>query len=75
MQQGVSEDTVLSIKSSDHSVVCSLFGVVLIARPASLFGHAADLPDIPLSDGTGNVVEDVSLTPHITPAQRLGAVG
>ena len=32
MQQGVSEDTVLSIKSSDHSVVCSLFGVVLIAR-------------------------------------------
>ncbi|KIP02015.1 hypothetical protein PHLGIDRAFT_96431 [Phlebiopsis gigantea 11061_1 CR5-6] len=55
--------------------LCSLFGVILIARPASLFGRVAELPDVTLSDGTGNLVEDISLTPHVTQAQRLVAVG
>lgn len=60
---------------ANRGLVCSLFGVILIARPASLFGRVAELPDVTLSDGTGNLVEDISLTPHVTSAQRLGAVG
>ncbi|EKM51176.1 uncharacterized protein PHACADRAFT_213054 [Phanerochaete carnosa HHB-10118-sp] len=55
--------------------LCSLFGVILIARPAVLFGRASPISDISLSDGTGNVVEDVSPAYHVMPAQRLGAIG
>lgn len=63
-----------TVHRSDSVLVCSLFGVVLIARPASLFGRAAEA-DIPLSDGTGNVIEDILPTAHVTSAQRLVAVG
>lgn len=53
--------------------VCSLVGVILIARPRSLFGKA--LQDITLADGTGSMVEETSMEPLATPSQRLGAVG
>ncbi|GJE93527.1 DMT family transporter [Phanerochaete sordida] len=55
--------------------LCSLCGVILIARPAALFGRASEIPDITLSDGTGSIVEDISPSHHVTAAQRLGAVG
>ena len=51
--------------------VFSLVGVVLIARPAALFGRVSELEDIPIIDG----VEGVDITPHVTPSQRLTAVG
>lgn len=51
------------------ALVCSLFGVILIARPASIFGPASleeleyELDELPA---------DVTI---VTPAQRVTAVG
>lgn len=57
-----------SLIKIEISQVCSLGGVVLIARPAFLFGSAAH--DISVGIGEGMVG-----LPEVTPAQRLGAVG
>ncbi|KAI0919827.1 hypothetical protein AcV5_001792 [Taiwanofungus camphoratus] len=62
-------------RSQAVASVCSLIGVVLIARPTFLFGSASrDLvPELDLAhDSTsGNMGTVVT----VTPAQRLGAVG
>lgn len=71
-------DTTFTISAgspADYYLVCALFGVVLIARPAFLFGHVSELADVPLSDGTGSAIEDVVPVRHVTPTQRLTAVG
>ena len=65
----------LNVPNARFAVVCSLFGVILIARPEFLFGRASHETDIPLTDGTGHVVEGVDTTVLVTPAQRLTAVG
>ena len=64
-----------AVSLADDHPVCALFGVVLIARPAFLFGHVSEMADVPLSDGTGSAIEDVLPVRHVTPAQRLTAVG
>ncbi|KAH8105246.1 EamA-like transporter family-domain-containing protein [Cristinia sonorae] len=48
--------------------LCSLFGVVLIARPQSIFGSASLEDVIPLDESAGDMMA-------VTPAQRLTAVG
>jgi len=51
--------------------LCSLLGVVLIARPEFIFGRAAHDDIFPI-----DAVPDVTIgIPTVTPAQRLGAVG
>ena len=50
-------------------VVCSLIGVVLIARPEFLFGPGHK----PATSGMGG--EGLGPVERGTPAQRLGAVG
>ena len=56
-----------------RSAVCSLIGVVLIARPAFIFGHVSQ--EISLADGTDHVAEEVDFDEAVTPSQRLVAVG
>lgn len=62
-----------------HILICStvfaLVGVMLIARPEFIFGRASHETDIPLTDGTGHVMEDVDAAVGVTPAQRVVAVG
>ena len=54
----------------DMSEVCSLCGVILIARPEFLFGRAAhDSLVVDVAD------DGVSAVAIVTPAQRLSAVG
>lgn len=53
--------------------VASLIGVVMIARPAFIFGRASQ--EMSLADGTGHIVEEAGMIPKATPAQRLAAVG
>ena len=55
--------------------MASLVGVVLIARPAFLFGdHIAAIP--PATVGGGGITsEGIGPSERGTPAQRLGAVG
>lgn len=60
--------------SNIYAVVCSLVGVVLIARPAFIFGRISQEISI-AADGTGHLAEEFDLIPDATPAQRLGAVG
>ncbi len=55
--------------------VCSLIGVVLIARPEFIFGAASHEVDIPIIDGTGHIAEDANIAMEVTPAQRVTAVG
>ncbi|KAF8910284.1 hypothetical protein CPB85DRAFT_693294 [Mucidula mucida] len=55
--------------------LCSLLGVVLIARPAFLFGHLSSTPDVsPVEDGVPSPEDDVSVA-IATAEQRLIAVG
>ncbi len=55
--------------------MCSLLGVVLIARPAFLFGHLSSTPDVsPVEDGVPSPEDDVSVA-IATAEQRLIAVG
>ncbi|KAI0694045.1 EamA-like transporter family-domain-containing protein [Cytidiella melzeri] len=53
--------------------LCSLVGVILIARPAFLFGKASQ--DMTLADGTGDAIGGTGMELIATPSQRLGAVG
>ncbi|KZW03139.1 hypothetical protein EXIGLDRAFT_664264 [Exidia glandulosa HHB12029] len=59
--------------SRGEAIACgvSLFGVILIARPAALFGgdYSPPVPDVPSSDGSWVPSE------RGTPMQRLSAVG
>ncbi|KAI0791435.1 DUF6-domain-containing protein [Abortiporus biennis] len=54
--------------------LCALVGVILIARPESIFGRAAH-DDIPLNHPVEGVDLDLHMGPVVTPAQRVGAVG
>ncbi|TCD70378.1 hypothetical protein EIP91_003730 [Steccherinum ochraceum] len=53
--------------------LCSLFGVILIARPQSIFGNASLEDDIPypLDENVGEIIDITTVTPE----QRLVAVG
>ncbi|KZT65709.1 DUF6-domain-containing protein [Daedalea quercina L-15889] len=53
----------------------SLAGVVLIARPASLFGHTVSNPQAETVRNIPAVLEGRSDYMEATPTQRLGAVG
>lgn len=59
----------------DYALVFALFGVILIARPAFLFGHHSphSSPDIISIDDGGVVVADPE--EKGTPRERLIAVG
>ena len=59
----------LRVDSDSCHVVCSLFGVILIARPQSLFGPGSiDEIEYELDEVPQGVVV-------VTPEQRLAAVG
>ena len=62
-----------AIITLSFGLVCSLIGVILIARPTSLFGKASQ--ESAMADGTFDVVEETGMAPVATPAQRLAAVG
>ena len=61
--------------------IVSFLGVILIARPTSLLPHHSDVPPVASGSGDGipstNVTVPAGLqgTNHVTPAQRLSAVG
>jgi hypothetical protein len=59
-------------------LVCSLFGVILIARPTSLFGPSANTPEISaLTDVDSDDLASVSANgkEEVTAEQRMVAVG
>ena len=58
---------------AEYSAVCSLLGVILIARPTFLFGSAAGSSGL-LSSSEG-VADVPSGYTDVSAAQRIGAVG
>ena len=76
-------------KMEQIAAYVSLFGVVLIARPVSLFASMSNAEPVPLASGDGDIDLTPSLTnttfssgPHlandydnVTPTQRASAVG
>ncbi|KAF2117672.1 hypothetical protein BDV96DRAFT_597567 [Lophiotrema nucula] len=76
-------------KMEQIAAYVSLFGVVLIARPVSLFASMSNTDPVPLASGDGDVDFTPTFTnttfsagPHlandydnVTPTQRAGAVG
>ncbi|EPS96323.1 hypothetical protein FOMPIDRAFT_1151005 [Fomitopsis schrenkii] len=60
-------------RSQAFASLFSLVGVVLIARPSFLFGHASSRPDMAIDPPV--VLDGRSDYAEVTPAQRLSAVG